>query len=116
MTEAERAEYRKLIEEKAEAYTMKDIARDFPQIFRANGTIKRPSLKRKYSLRDGMKQLTTINNQIVSLTDLQETPEFCFFTRSGLVKIQGAAAEYICKQPDDIFIDLIEAGWDFRIC
>lgn len=97
-------------------YGAKDLSRDFPQVFRANGTVKRSTLRKKYGLREAMDLVQRMNAYVNNATNIEQDLCLMIFSRGGMVQLTGAAAKYALIERADTFIDLIEMGHNFRVC
>lgn len=107
-----------LADKKAEEkkYSDRDLSRDFPQVFRPNGTVKRSTLRKKYGLREAMDLVQRMNAYVNDSTLLDNDLCLMIFSRGGMVQLTGEAAKYALRERPDTFIDLIEMGHNFRVC
>lgn len=104
-------------DKKAEkSYGLRELAKDFPQVFRANRTVKRSTLKKKYTLRDAMVITQEFSKKLQQAAALDYDICIMIFSRGGMVQITGEAAQYLRDYWSDVVIDLIEAGWNFQSC
>ena len=97
-------------------YGAKDLARDFPQVFRANGTVKRSTLRKKYALREAMALVQKMSEYVMQSAIREDDLCLMIFSRGGMVQLTGEAAKYALLERQETFIDLIEMGHNFRVC
>ena len=94
------------------SYDVKNLSRDFPQIFKSGGKVRKSRSFKKYSLREAMNKLTGLQSSIDYTIQENEGCELSFITDVSLITIKGAAAHAIRKNPDFLY-DFIDAGWEF---
>lgn len=94
------------------SYDTKRLSRDFPQIFKQGGKVRKSPAFKKYTLREAMKKLDMVKGSIAYTVEQNEACELSFITEVSLITIKGAAALAI-RQNEDFLYDFIDAGWEF---
>lgn len=102
--------------DKTPKMTVNELSKSFPQIFRRDGSVKRSTLRKKYGLREAMQTVQQVHQCIKTMNELKEQPLIRVFTRNGTLIIEGQAASFMCNNMTDVWVDMIEQGWEFRVC